>query len=163
GEISSWKAFVPGFSGKLAIEAVDRAMRGEASASPIYEGEDSVIAWMLAGPDATYEVVLPPPDGQPLAIHETYPNAHSGDYQAQDPHRRGSRLDGALPRSQSGEARLRRPCHSEPAGRPHRRGRARGRRCSPQRPQALAPTRLRSEVSRSHGGHPHTRRGRSLP
>ena len=40
GEISSWKAYVPGFSGKLAIEAVDRAMRGEASPSPIYEGED---------------------------------------------------------------------------------------------------------------------------
>jgi 2-methylcitrate dehydratase len=83
GEISSWKAFVPGFSGKLAIEAVDRAMRGEASPSPIYEGEDSVIAWMLAGPDAVYEVVLPPPDGEPRAIHETYTKAHSAEYQAQ--------------------------------------------------------------------------------
>ena len=29
GEISSWKAFAPAHSGKLAIEAVDRAMRGE--------------------------------------------------------------------------------------------------------------------------------------
>ncbi len=83
GEISSWKAFVPGFSGKLAIEAVDRAMRGEASPSPIYEGEESVIAWMLAGPDATYEVILPPPGGEPLAIHETYTKAHSAEYQAQ--------------------------------------------------------------------------------
>ena len=35
GEISSWKAYVPGFSGKLAIESVDRAMRGEAAPSPI--------------------------------------------------------------------------------------------------------------------------------
>ena len=51
GEISSWKAFAPGFSAKLAIEAVDRAMRGEAAPSPIYEGEDSVIAWMLGGPE----------------------------------------------------------------------------------------------------------------
>ena len=83
GEISSWKAFVPGFSGKLAIEAVDRAMRGEASPSPIYEGEDSVIAWMLGGPDAVYEVVLPSPDGEPRAIHETYTKAHSAEYQAQ--------------------------------------------------------------------------------
>ncbi len=83
GEISSWKAFVPGFSGKLAIEAVDRAMRDEASPTPIYEGEDSVIAWMLGGPDAVYEVVLPPPDGRPLAIHETYTKAHSAEYQAQ--------------------------------------------------------------------------------
>ena len=40
GEISSWKAFAPAHAGKLAIEAVDRAMRGEGAPSPIYEGED---------------------------------------------------------------------------------------------------------------------------
>jgi 2-methylcitrate dehydratase len=83
GEISSWKAFVPGFSGKLAIECVDRAMRGEASPSPIYEGEDSIIAWMLAGPDAAYEVMLPAPGERPRAIHETFTKAHSAEYQAQ--------------------------------------------------------------------------------
>jgi 2-methylcitrate dehydratase len=83
GEISSWKAFVPGFSGKLAIEAVDRAMRGEASPSPIYEGEDSVIAWMLGGAESEYVVSLPAP-GEPLrAILETYTKAHSAEYQAQ--------------------------------------------------------------------------------
>src|ERR1017187_8725043 len=47
GEISSWKAYAPAHAGKLAIEAVDRAMRGEKSPSPIYEGEDSVIAWKI--------------------------------------------------------------------------------------------------------------------
>ncbi|MHA1570706.1 MAG: MmgE/PrpD family protein, partial [Alphaproteobacteria bacterium] len=52
GEISSWKAFAPAHAGKLAIEAVDRAMRGEGAPAPIYEGEDSIIAWMLDGPDA---------------------------------------------------------------------------------------------------------------
>ena len=83
GEISSWKAFVPGFSGKLAIEAVDRAMRGEASPSPIYEGEDSVIAWMLGGPETVYEVELPSPQERPRAIHETYTKAYSAEYQAQ--------------------------------------------------------------------------------
>ncbi|MBL8837977.1 MAG: MmgE/PrpD family protein [Alphaproteobacteria bacterium] len=83
GEISSWKAYVPGFSGKLAIEAVDRAMRGEASPSPIYEGEDSVIAWMLAGPDAHYDVALPGPGERPRGILETYTKAHSAEYQAQ--------------------------------------------------------------------------------
>jgi 2-methylcitrate dehydratase len=83
GEISSWKAFVPGFSGKLAIEAVDRAMRGEGAPSPIYEGEDSVIAWMLAGKDAVYTVALPSPGERPRAIHETYTKAHSAEYQAQ--------------------------------------------------------------------------------
>ena len=29
GQISSWKAFAPALAGKLAVEAVDRAMRGE--------------------------------------------------------------------------------------------------------------------------------------
>ena len=35
GEISSWKAFAPAHAGKLAIEAVDRCMRGEGAPSPI--------------------------------------------------------------------------------------------------------------------------------
>ncbi|MBV9521493.1 MAG: MmgE/PrpD family protein [Alphaproteobacteria bacterium] len=83
GEISSWKAFAPGFSGKLAIEAVDRAMRGEGAPSPIYEGEDGVIAWMLGGKDAVYEVALPEAGEPPRAIHETYTKAHSAEYQAQ--------------------------------------------------------------------------------
>jgi len=83
GEISSWKAFVPGFSGKLAVECVDRAMRREAFPSPIYEGEDSVIAWMLAGRNADYTVALPDPGERPRAILETYTKAHSAEYQAQ--------------------------------------------------------------------------------
>jgi 2-methylcitrate dehydratase len=37
GEISSWKAYAPAFAGKMAIEAVDRAMRGEGAPSPAYE------------------------------------------------------------------------------------------------------------------------------
>ena len=83
GEISSWKAFVPGFSGKLAIEATDRAMRGEAAPSPIYEGEDSVLAWMLGGPSSEYDVILPAPGAPPRGILETYTKAHSTEYQAQ--------------------------------------------------------------------------------
>src|SRR5690606_22207918 len=59
GEISSWKAHAPAHSSKLAVEAIDRAMRGEKSPSPIYEGEDSVVAWMLDGPEASYEIPLP--------------------------------------------------------------------------------------------------------
>jgi 2-methylcitrate dehydratase len=50
GEISSWKAHAPAFAGKMAVEAVDRAMRGETSPTPIYEGEDGVIARMLITP-----------------------------------------------------------------------------------------------------------------
>lgn len=83
GEISSWKAYVPGHGAKLAIEAVDRAMRGEKSPSPIYEGEDSVIAWILDGPDANYTIPLPEPGEEKRAILETYTKEHSAEYQSQ--------------------------------------------------------------------------------
>ena len=83
GEISSWKAFAPAHAGKLAIEAVDRAMRGEAAPSPIYEGEDSVIAWMLDGPDACYAVPLPKPGEPKRAIMASYTKEHSAEYQSQ--------------------------------------------------------------------------------
>jgi 2-methylcitrate dehydratase len=83
GEISSWKAYAPAHAGKLAIEAVDRAMRGERSPSPIYEGEDSVIAWMLGGPSAAYDVPLPTPGEPCRAILDSYTKEHSAEYQAQ--------------------------------------------------------------------------------
>ena len=83
GEISSWKAYAPAFAGKTAIEAVDRAMRGQGSPSPIYEGEDGVIAWLLGGPEAVYTVPLPAPGEPKRAILETYTKEHSAEYQAQ--------------------------------------------------------------------------------
>ncbi len=83
GEISSWKAFAPAHAGKLAIEAIDRAMRGEGSPSPIYEGEDSVIAWLLDGPEARYQVPLPAPGEPKRAILDSFTKEHSAEYQAQ--------------------------------------------------------------------------------
>ena len=83
GEISSWKAYAPAHSGKLAIEAVDRVMRGEGAPSPIYEGEDSVIAWMLNGPQAHYVVPLPAPGEAKRAILDSYTKEHSAEYQSQ--------------------------------------------------------------------------------
>ncbi|WP_062213045.1 MmgE/PrpD family protein [Streptomyces sp. NBRC 109706] len=83
GEISSWKAYAPGFAGKAAIEAVDRAMRGETSPSPIYEGEDGFLAWMLDGPASDYRVSLPEPGEPRRAILDTYTKEHSAEYQAQ--------------------------------------------------------------------------------
>jgi len=83
GEISSWKAYAPAFAGKTAIEAVDRAMRGQGSPSPIYEGEDGVIAWLLGGPEAVYTVPLPASGEPKRAILETYTKEHSAEYQAQ--------------------------------------------------------------------------------
>ena len=83
GAISSWKAYAPAHAGKLAVEAVDRAMRGEGAPSPIYEGEDSVIAWMLDGPDAHYMVPLPEPGEAKRAILDSYTKEHSAEYQSQ--------------------------------------------------------------------------------
>ena len=83
GEISSWKAFAPAHAGKLAIEAVDRTMRGEGAPSPIYEGEDSVIARILDGKKATYNVPLPKKGESKKAILETYTKEYSAEYQAQ--------------------------------------------------------------------------------
>ena len=83
GEISSWKAFAPAHAGKLAIESVDRCMRGEGAPSPIYEGEDSVIAYVLSGPGKKYSVPLPRVNETKKAILETYTKEHSAEYQSQ--------------------------------------------------------------------------------
>ncbi|MEE6137382.1 2-methylcitrate dehydratase PrpD [Mycobacterium sp. 050128] len=85
GLISSWKAFAPAFAGKIAIEAVDRAMRGEGAPAPIWEGEDGVIAWLLGGPDHTYQVPLPEPGEPKRAILDSYTKEHSAEYQSQAP------------------------------------------------------------------------------
>ncbi|MBN8891674.1 MAG: 2-methylcitrate dehydratase [Acetobacteraceae bacterium SCN 69-10] len=91
GEISSWKAYAPAHAGKLAVEAVDRVMRGEGAPSPIYEGEDSVIAWILSGrtardkglPEAVYHVPLPEAGEAKRAILDSYTKEHSAEYQSQ--------------------------------------------------------------------------------
>jgi 2-methylcitrate dehydratase len=83
GAISSWKAYAPAFAGKMAVEAVDRALRGQTSPTPIYEGEDGVIAWLLDGPDARYEVPLPERGEVKTAILDSYTKEHSAEYQAQ--------------------------------------------------------------------------------
>ncbi|MFE7605603.1 MmgE/PrpD family protein [Brachybacterium paraconglomeratum] len=83
GEISTWKAHAPAFAGKMAVEAVDRAMRGQTSPVPIYEGEDGVIAWLLGGPDARYTVPLPGRGEAKRSILDTYTKEHSAEYQAQ--------------------------------------------------------------------------------
>ncbi len=83
GEISTWKANAPAHAGKLAVEAIDRAMRGETSPAPVYEGDDSIIAWLLNGPDAEYFVPLPAPGESKRAILDTYTKAYSAEIQAQ--------------------------------------------------------------------------------
>lgn len=83
GEISSWKAYAPAFAGKMAIEAVDRVMRGEDAPSPAWEGEDGFIAWLLSGPSAKYIVPLPGKGEAKRAIMDTYTKEHSAEYQSQ--------------------------------------------------------------------------------
>ena len=85
GLISSWKAYAPAHAGKIAIEAVDRAMRGEGAPAPIWEGEDGVIAWLLGGPDKTYRIPLPGPGEPKRAILDSYTKEHSAEYQSQAP------------------------------------------------------------------------------
>ncbi|CAO5162178.1 2-methylcitrate dehydratase 2 [Frankia sp. AiPs1] len=83
GTISSWKAYAPAFAGKIAVEAVDRALRGEGAPAPIYEGADGVIAQILDGPDAGYVVSLPAAGEAKRGILDTYTKEHSAEYQSQ--------------------------------------------------------------------------------
>ncbi|MFG1394840.1 MmgE/PrpD family protein [Xanthobacter agilis] len=83
GEISSWKAYAPAFAGKMAVEAVDRVMRGEGAPSPAWEGEDGFIAYLLGGPTAEYIVPLPEKGEPKRAILDTYTKEHSAEYQSQ--------------------------------------------------------------------------------
>ena len=83
GEISTWKAHAPAFAGKMAVESVDRAMRGQTSPVPIYEGEDGVIAWLLDGWEGAYSVPLPAAGESKRGILDTYTKEHSAEYQAQ--------------------------------------------------------------------------------
>lgn len=81
GRITSWKASAPGHIGKCAIEAIDRAMRGEAGPSPIYEGDYGILAVLLGGKEG--EVTLPARDQPCRAILDTMPKAHSAGYHGQ--------------------------------------------------------------------------------
>ncbi|MEE2659387.1 MAG: MmgE/PrpD family protein [Candidatus Latescibacterota bacterium] len=83
GDITSWKAYAPGQSGKSALEAVGRSLLGERAPSPIYEGRDGVIAWLLSGPEAVYSIPLPSPGTPMRAILDSYTKEHSAEYQAQ--------------------------------------------------------------------------------
>ncbi|GAA3202419.1 hypothetical protein GCM10020255_107760 [Rhodococcus baikonurensis] len=60
-------------------------MRGEGAPSPIWEGEDGVIAWLLGGPDKEYHVPLPGSGEAKRAILDSYTKEHSAEYQSQAP------------------------------------------------------------------------------
>ena len=67
----------------LALRPYVETVRGQTSPTPIYEGEDGVIAWLLGGKDARYEVPLPEVGETRRAILDSYTKEHSAEYQAQ--------------------------------------------------------------------------------
>lgn len=83
GQISTYKANAPGHVGQIAMLAVDRAMRGETSPAPVYEGDYGIMAILLGGPDSIASVPLPSPGEPKRAILETYPKEHSAGYHGQ--------------------------------------------------------------------------------
>jgi 2-methylcitrate dehydratase len=82
GQISTWKSYAPGHASLVAINAVDRAMRGETSPAQAFEGEQGLFA-MLGGPGWAGEIRLAEP-GEPrrLAL-ETFTKEHSAGYHGQ--------------------------------------------------------------------------------
>jgi 2-methylcitrate dehydratase len=96
GEITSWKANAPGHSSMLAIHAIDRAMRGERSPGPIYEGDYGFLAaYVKPNPDG-YRVNLPEPGEPKRMILETYTKEHAAGYHGQVPIDLAVKMRGAL-------------------------------------------------------------------
>ncbi|MDE0110926.1 MAG: MmgE/PrpD family protein [Albidovulum sp.] len=83
GSISTYKANAPGHIGQIAMLAIDRAMRGETSPAPVYEGDYGLMAILLDGRDGEATVPLPSPGEPPVAILESYPKEHSAGYHGQ--------------------------------------------------------------------------------
>lgn len=97
GTISSYKANAPGHVGQVAIAAVDRALRGETSPAPIYEGDYGILAILLGGPEMVCRVPLPEAGEPKRAILETYPKEHSAGYHGQALIDLASRLRDRIP------------------------------------------------------------------
>lgn len=82
---SGWQFHTSAYTGKLAIEAVDRAMRGDVSPTPIGEAENGVDDWLHTGFQHIDNVVLPDVGEPKRAIVDSYPREHSAGYFGQAP------------------------------------------------------------------------------
>ena len=80
GQLSSWKAYAPGLVGRNAITSVDRAMRGETGPSPVWEGDYGIMAILLDGQDASYDVRFPEGREPRRGILSTFTKEHSAGY-----------------------------------------------------------------------------------
>jgi len=83
GSISNWKSAAPAHVAKLALEATDRALRGQTNPAPIYEGRGGLLASMFRPSGGEVTVTLPDPEEPRTAILRSYPKAHAAGYHAQ--------------------------------------------------------------------------------
>ena len=172
GEISSWKAYAPAFAGKMAIEAVDRAMRGEGAPSADLGRRGRLHRLAARRARGGIHGAAARAGRAKRAILDTYTKEHSAEYQSQaliDLARRHGPEDRRLskvakhrhphqpPHPLRDRHRRQRSAEDGPEGEPrnarpfdhvHLRGRAAGRqlasRDNPTRPSVpAAPTRSR--------------------
>ena len=80
GELSSWKAYAPGLVGKNAIDAIDRAIRGDTSPSPVWEGDYGIIPILLKKNNDDLDIELPVGDEPRKGILGTFTKEHSAGY-----------------------------------------------------------------------------------
>jgi len=80
GDFSSWKAYAPGLVGKNAIDAIDRAIRGDTSPSPVWEGDYGIIPILLKKNNNDIEIEFPEKDEPRNGILNTFTKEHSAGY-----------------------------------------------------------------------------------
>ena len=80
GQLSSWKAYAPGLIGKNAIDAIDRAIRGDTSPSPVWEGDYGIIPILVKKDNKDLNIELPEKDEPRAGILGTFTKEHSAGY-----------------------------------------------------------------------------------
>ena len=80
---STWRSYAPAAVAKLAIECMDRALRGETAPDAVYEAPQGLVDTFLGGPGAGYTISLPEPGEPCRGILETFPKAHQVQNQCQ--------------------------------------------------------------------------------
>ncbi len=80
GDLSSWKAYAPGLCGKNSIDAIDRAMRGDTSPSPVWEGDYGIIQILLKKDNNDLSIELPDLNEPRNGILGTFTKEHSAGY-----------------------------------------------------------------------------------
>lgn len=80
GQLSSWKAYAPGLVGKNAIDAIDKAIRGDTSPSPVWEGDYGIIKILLKKDNKDIYINLPEDNEPRNGILGTFTKEHSAGY-----------------------------------------------------------------------------------